>query len=63
MAQAVAGHAFGELNLHALVAFTREQNAASQRVMVKVGFVYESEFTDDGARQVLYRLRPATLRP
>ena len=56
MAAAVAGHAFTDLGFRELVAFTREENTASRRVMEKVGFVYERDFLDDGVRSVLYRL-------
>jgi RimJ/RimL family protein N-acetyltransferase len=57
MASAVAGFAFTELGLRELVAFTREENLASRRVMEKVGFVHERDFVDDGVRSVLYRVR------
>jgi RimJ/RimL family protein N-acetyltransferase len=56
MAIAVADHAFRALDLSSLVAFTREENVASRRVMEKVGFVYERDFLDDGVQNVLCRL-------
>lgn len=58
MANAVANHAFTTLDLRELVAFTKTDNAASRRVMEKVGFVYERDFLDDNDRYVLYRLVP-----
>lgn len=58
MANAVADHAFTALDLRELVAFTKTDNAASRRVMEKVGFVYERDFLDDNDRYVLYRLVP-----
>jgi RimJ/RimL family protein N-acetyltransferase len=57
MAAAVAGHAFTTLGLSSLVAFTREENIASRRVMEKVGFLYERDFLDEGVQNVLYRLQ------
>jgi RimJ/RimL family protein N-acetyltransferase len=56
MEAAVAGHAFTTLGLSSLVAFTREENIASRRVMEKVGFLYERDFLDEGVQNVLYRL-------
>jgi len=61
MATAVAGHAFRALDLPNLVAFTREENVASRRVMEKVGFVYERDFLDEGVQNVLYRLEADSL--
>jgi [ribosomal protein S5]-alanine N-acetyltransferase len=54
MATAVASHAFTALSLSSLVAFTRHGNVASRRAMEKVGFLYEGDFIDEGARHVLY---------
>jgi len=61
MATAVAGHAFTALDLPNLVAFTREENVASRRVMEKVGFVHERDFLDEGVQNVLYRLEADSL--
>jgi RimJ/RimL family protein N-acetyltransferase len=58
MALAVAEHAFTELGLPDVVAFTREDNARSRRVLEKAGFVYETSYEDDGVPAVLYRKRP-----
>ena len=56
MAFAVAGHAFTALAMGDLVAFTKADNAASRRVMEKVGFRFERDFDEDDERHVLYRL-------
>lgn len=61
MAHAIAEHAFTTLALSELVALTRADNAASRRVMEKVGFAYERDFIEDGVRHVLYRLTPRAL--
>lgn len=45
------------LNLSELVAFTLVTNVASQRVMQKVGFIYERDFTYKELPHVLYRLK------
>jgi [ribosomal protein S5]-alanine N-acetyltransferase len=42
-----------------LVAYTEPTNAASRRVMDKVGFVYERDVRQHGRAQVLYRRRRA----
>ena len=55
MAAAIARHAFTDVGLPELVAFTRVENTASRRVLEKVGFGYERDFVDDGVRSVLYR--------
>jgi RimJ/RimL family protein N-acetyltransferase len=55
MAAGVANHAFTDVGLPGLVAFTRVENAASRRVLEKVGFGYERHFVDDGVSSVLYR--------
>jgi ribosomal-protein-alanine N-acetyltransferase len=45
-----------ELGIEGLVCFTQRDNAASRRVMEKVGFRYEREFERVGMTHVLYRL-------
>ena len=55
MAAGVAAHAFTDVGLPELVAFTRVENAASRRVLEKVGFGYERDFVDDGVFSALYR--------
>jgi RimJ/RimL family protein N-acetyltransferase len=62
IAGAVASRAFTDLGLRELVAFTREENTASRRVIEKAGFVYERDFLEDGVRSVLYRLTDSTIR-
>jgi RimJ/RimL family protein N-acetyltransferase len=57
MGSAIVNHAFSELALGSVVAFTRVDNAASRRVMEKLGFRYERTFSNRGAQSVLYRLR------
>ena len=52
-------HALGEvteLGLRSVVAYTREDNAASRGVMAKLGMNYEKSFEEDGENLVLYRL-------
>lgn len=49
--------AFSVLGLPALAAFTQPHNAASRRVMEKLGFAYEKDVTHAGLPHVLYRLR------
>jgi RimJ/RimL family protein N-acetyltransferase len=52
-------HALGEvrsLGLDSIVAYTREDNAASRGVMSKLGMAYEKSFDFQGAPHVLYRL-------
>ena len=46
-----------DLDLDEIVAFTLPNNAASRRVMEKVGFTYERTFHRKGAEHVLYRIR------
>jgi ribosomal-protein-alanine N-acetyltransferase len=45
------------LGLGTLVAVTRPDHVASQRVMVKAGLVYEREFLHAGSPHVLFRTR------
>lgn len=52
---AVVEHAFEELGLPRLVGFTKPDNAASRRVLEKLGFAYDRTFVDDGEEAVLYR--------
>jgi len=49
--------AFGALALREVVAFTLPHNAASRRVMDKLGFTFELETDYKGWPHVLYRLR------
>jgi RimJ/RimL family protein N-acetyltransferase len=52
-------HALGEvstLGLRSIVAYTREDNAASRGVMAKLGLTYEKAFEFNGLPHVLYRL-------
>jgi RimJ/RimL family protein N-acetyltransferase len=56
MARACVRVGFEQLGLADVVAFTLTINLASQRVMQKVGFTYEREFTHAGLPHVLYRL-------
>ncbi|HEX2044587.1 MAG TPA: GNAT family N-acetyltransferase [Gaiellaceae bacterium] len=54
MAEGLVAHA--EAGGHAdLVAYTEPANAASRRVMEKVGFAYDRDVEHHGRRQVLYR--------
>jgi RimJ/RimL family protein N-acetyltransferase len=48
-----------ELRLGSMVALTRADNVRSQRVMTKVGLLYERELTFEGLPHVLFRSRPA----
>lgn len=56
---ATACLAFGrrELGLPTIVAVTAPANAASQRVLHKVGLAYEREFLHEGAPAALFRIR------
>jgi RimJ/RimL family protein N-acetyltransferase len=56
MAASLVTHAEGQ-GLGGLVAYTEPTNAASRRVMEKVGFRYERDVEHDGRPQVLYRRR------
>ena len=56
MAAALVAHAEGH-GFSALVAYTEPTNAASRRVMEKVGFRYERDVEHHGRAQVLYRRR------
>ena len=52
--------AFTDVGLDALVTFTLGNNAASRRVMEKVGFRYDCDVEHAGLPHVLYRLDRAT---
>jgi [ribosomal protein S5]-alanine N-acetyltransferase len=54
MAAGLVAHAEGH-GLRGLVAYTEPTNAASRRVMEKVGFRYERDVEHHGRPQVLYR--------
>jgi RimJ/RimL family protein N-acetyltransferase len=59
-------HALAEVSgrgLRSVVAWAREDNAASRGVMSKLGMTYEKTFDDDGETQVLYRLMLDRERP
>jgi ribosomal-protein-alanine N-acetyltransferase len=47
-----------QLGLASLVAITRPENAASQRVMSKAGLAYERDIFCEGVPHVLFRTRP-----
>jgi RimJ/RimL family protein N-acetyltransferase len=49
--------AFGPLGLDSVIARAHPDNAASIRVMVKLGFTFEGPSTFDGQPAVLYRIR------
>jgi len=57
MAQACVKYAFDETTLTELVCFTLHENKASQRIMEKLGFVYEKEITHATLPHLFYRLR------
>jgi len=57
LAEAAVEVAFRDLGLADVVAFTLPNNAASRRVMEKVGFEYERDFVRKGRDHVLYRIR------
>jgi [ribosomal protein S5]-alanine N-acetyltransferase len=49
--------AFGQLGLESVVSYTLPHNAASRRVMEKLGLSYERDVEHAGLPHVLYRLR------
>lgn len=49
-----------ELRLASVVAITQPENVRSQRVMTKVGLVYERDILHEGVLHVLFRSRPGT---
>ncbi len=57
MGTALIGYASTVLGLPELVGFTLQDNLGSQRVLEKLGFVFERTFVDDGEDLVLYRRR------
>lgn len=48
-----------ELHLPSVVAITLPRNLRSQRVLTKVGLVYEREVSHEGVRNALFRSRPS----
>jgi [ribosomal protein S5]-alanine N-acetyltransferase len=64
LAQAAVQAGFDDLDLGELVALTLPHNAASRRVMEKVGFIYDRDIVHAGLAHVLYRLgRPPAADP
>ena len=61
VATACLHFARSELRLASVVAITLPENVASQRVMTKVGLVYDREITHEETRHVLYRTRSPEL--
>ncbi|MBS1107555.1 MAG: acetyltransferase, ribosomal protein N-acetylase [Deltaproteobacteria bacterium] len=62
LASASVRAGFAELGLADLVCFTLTKNRASQRVMEKVGFVFERGVEHAGLPHLLYRLRASAWR-
>lgn len=58
IAQACADIAFSRLGCSSVVALTRPTNLASQRVLNKVGLVYERDVEFEGLRHRLFRRGP-----
>lgn len=58
IAQASVGVAFEALGLNEIIAITLPDNAASRRVMVKAGFVYDRDVEHAGLAHLLYRRTP-----
>lgn len=56
LARAAVRTGFDELDVTELVALTLPHNAASRRVMEKVGFTYDRDIVHAGLTHVLYRL-------
>lgn len=56
IAQASVDAAFGPLRMENIVCFTLTTNYASQRVMAKVGFVFEREVVHKGEATLLSRM-------
>ncbi len=54
---------FAHLGLAEIVAFTLTTNAASRRVMEKIGFRFERDIVHAGLPHVLYRRRQANGKP
>jgi [ribosomal protein S5]-alanine N-acetyltransferase len=55
-AEASMAWGFGEVGLDEVVSFTLTDNAASRRVMEKLGMRYDRDFERHGLPHVLYRL-------
>jgi len=56
-AAACLEHAWGTLGLASVVALTLPENQRSQRVMAKIGMVFEREVVHADLRHVLFRVR------
>ncbi len=63
IAQASLQLGFAHLGLAEIVAFTLTTNAASRRVMEKIGFRFERDIVHAGLPHVLYRRRQANGKP
>lgn len=63
MARALLKIAFEQLALAQVVAFTITTNAASRRVMEKLGFTFERELVHAGLPHVLYRITRGATDP
>ena len=55
-------HGFGTLGLERIVAFTIPGNAASRRVMAKLGFAYERDVVHAGLPHILHARGPEPAR-
>ena len=60
ISEAIVQLGFQHIGLHNIVCFTLPTNRASQRVMEKVGFVYERDIMHANLPHVLYRLTADT---
>jgi RimJ/RimL family protein N-acetyltransferase len=63
LAAAAVEVAFDRLRVASVVAYTQPDNAASRRVIEKLGFEYEGEVEHAGLPHVLYRLSTSSPRP
>ena len=52
-----------DLGLEELISLTLPENAASRRVMEKLGFAYERDVVQRGLPHVLYRRRAGDVAP
>lgn len=59
LGEAALRHGFGPLGLERIVAIVRPHNAASQRVLTKLGFVHERDGTFSGAEAQYWSRSPA----
>ena len=59
IATACLAFARSQLELRSVVAITLPANVRSQRVMTKVGLVYERDISHEELRHLLFRSRPA----